>query len=451
MTDRVSVIILAAGRGTRMRSPLPKVLHSIGGLSMIGHVLRTARSLRPANIVVVLAPEMEDVAIEVRRLVPEAIIALQREQHGTGDAVRSAVEALPAEGAWLVLYGDTPLMTNATATAMITSIERGAAVAAFGMTPPESRGYGRLQLRGDQLAAIVEERHADEELRRNGLCNAGAMAFDGTRASTLLDAMEWRADKGEFYLTDCVHLADQRGWSCEAIEASWVDGVGVNSQAQRAEAEQLFQERRRTEFMDAGVTLTAPSTLFVSADTSIAAGARIEPYVVMRGNVAVGANVHILGFSHIEDATIAADAVIGPFARLRPGANIGERAHVGNFVEVKNSTLETGAKANHLSYLGDADIGAGANIGAGTITCNYDGVAKHRTTIGAGSFVGSNSSLVAPVRVGEGAIVAAGSVITADVPDEALALARSRQTVLAERAPVLRQTFKDRAAVKKAR
>lgn len=451
MTDRLSVIILAAGHGTRMKSPMPKVLHPIGGLSMIGHVLRTAQSLEPTDIVVVLAPGMDEVAAEVRRLAPDAIIALQQQQHGTGDAVRAAATMLPAEGAWLVLYGDTPLMTGPTATAMIDAIERGAAVAAFGMMPPESHGYGRLRQRDGQLEAIIEERHADEELKRSGLCNAGAMAFDGARASILLDAMEWRADKKEFYLTDCVHLADRRGWSCAAIEASWIDGVGVNSQAQRAEAERLFQERRRTELLEAGVTLTAPSTLFVSADTSIAAGVRIEPYVVMRGTVRIEPNAHILGFSHIEDATVAAEAVIGPFARLRPGTRVGERAHVGNFVEIKNTTLEAGAKANHLSYLGDADIGAGANIGAGTITCNYDGFAKHRTTVGAGSFVGSNSALVAPVRVGEGAIVGAGSVITADVPDEALALGRSRQSVLPDRAPLLRQAFKDRAAAKRSR
>lgn len=452
MSDHLNVVVLAAGRGTRMRNTLPKVLHPIGGLSLLGHALRTAAELDPAEVVVVLAPDMESVGDHVRALMPIARIVIQAQPAGTGDAVRVAAAELSPDGLTLVLYGDTPLMSVQTCRQLIEATRKhDAAVGVLGMSPPNRSGYGRLRMRGSELDAIVEERYADEELKRTGLCNAGAMTFGSATMAALLDAMPWREDKKEFYLTDCVHLARERDLSCTAIEGPWQDGIGINSQVQLAEAEALFQERQRQRLMEGGVIMPAPQNVFLSYDTEIEAGARIEPFVHFNGRVRVGSGTVVNSFSHIENAEIGADTSIGPFARLRPGARVEAGAHVGNFVELKNTTLGPGAKANHLSYLGDSTIGAKANIGAGTITCNYDGFGKHRTEIGERAFIGSNTALVAPVTVGEGAITAAGSVITADVPADALALARARQTNLADRAPPMRESFKARAAAAKAK
>jgi bifunctional UDP-N-acetylglucosamine pyrophosphorylase/glucosamine-1-phosphate N-acetyltransferase len=439
MTSPVTVVILAAGKGTRMKSPRPKVLHRLAGRSMIEHVLGLAAGLQAQRTVVVLAPDMADVAAEVERGPQPAAIAFQEPQLGTGHALMVARDHLTPSGDVLVLYGDTPLLLPATLTRLV-EVRRaaGAAVAVLGMRPPDPAGYGRLAIEGGELAAIVEERHADDALRQGGLCNAGIMAFDAARLRTLLGALQLRMPKNEYYLTDVVERARARGWACTALEIPWIEAIGVNSQVQLAEAAAVLQERLRQAAMAGGTTLIGPDTVFLAADTVLAADVEVGPYVVFGPGVRVAQGARILSFCYLEGVTIGPGAQIGPFARFRATSEIGAGAKVGNFVEVKNATLEPGAKANHLSYIGDARVGAKANIGAGTITCNYDGFAKHRTDIGAGAFIGSNTALVAPVTVGDGAFVGAGSTISHDVPPGSLSIARGRQTDIADGAARLR-------------
>jgi len=435
----LSIVVLAAGKGTRMRNGRPKVLHPLAGWPLIRHVLATARALDLDRLVVVLAPGMDEVAAEVRGFAPEARIAIQDAPLGTGHAVAAARGELPTAGAVLVLYGDTPLLTRGTLARLLAEREEtDAAVAVLAFRPPDPTGYGRLRFSGDELVELVEERHADPALKAEGVCNSGVMAFDAIRLPCLLDSLPLRPEKNELYLTDTVAVAVARGWSCRAVEGPWIEGLGVNSQRQLAELERLWQERRRGELLDGGVVMPAPETVFLAADCVVEPGAILEPYVVLGPGVRIAAGAVVHPFSHLEGAVVEAGATVGPFARLRPGSVLEAGARVGNFVETKATRLGKGAKANHLSYLGDATIGAGANIGAGTITCNYDGFAKHRTEIGAGAFVGSNTALVAPVRVGEGAIVGAGSTVTEDVPDDALAIARGRQETKPGRAGELR-------------
>ena len=429
MSHPVTVVVLAAGKGTRMRSPRPKVLHALAGRSMIRHVLAAAAALGPARVVVVLAPDMAEVAAEVEGGPQPAAITIQDPQLGTGHALMVARDHLPASGDVLVLYGDTPLLLPATLSRLLEARRTDdAAVAVLGMRPPDPAGYGRLSFADGELAAIVEERHADRALQRDGLCNAGIMALDAARAGPLLDALELRAAKNEYYLTDVVEQARGRGWTCIALEMPWLEAIGINSQAQLAEAEAVLQERLRAAAMAGGATLIGPQTVFLAADTEIEAGAEIGPYVVFGPGVRVAEGARILPFCHLEGVTIGTGAQIGPFARFRPQSEIAAGAKVGNFVEIKNARLEAGAKANHLSYIGDARVGAKANVGAGTITCNYDGFAKHWTEIGAGAFIGSNAALIAPVTIGEGAVIGAGSTIARDVPPGSLSIARSRQT-----------------------
>lgn len=435
----LSIVVLAAGKGTRMRNGRPKVLHPLAGWPLIRHVLATARSLEPDRLVVVLAPLMDEVVAEVRRSVADAQIVVQDPPLGTGHAVAVACPKLPPQGAVLVLYGDTPLLTRPTLERLLSAREEaGAAVAVLGFRPPDPSGYGRLRFEGDELVELVEERHADSRLKIEGLCNSGVMAFDAARLPTLVDELPLRPEKQEYYLTDTVSLAVAKGWRCRAVEAPWAEGLGVNSQRQLAELERLWQQRRRGELLDEGVVMPAPETVFLAADCQVAPGAVVEPYVVLGPGVRIGAAAVIHSFSHLESAVIDEGASVGPFARLRPGTVLEAGARVGNFVETKATRLGKGAKANHLSYLGDATIGAATNIGAGTITCNYDGFAKHRTEVGDGAFIGSNTALVAPVRVGNGAIVGAGSTVTEDVPDDALAIARGRQATKPGRAAELR-------------
>jgi bifunctional UDP-N-acetylglucosamine pyrophosphorylase / glucosamine-1-phosphate N-acetyltransferase len=439
MSASVTVVVLAAGKGTRMKSPRPKVLHRLAGRSMIRHVLAVAADLEPTRAVVVLAPDMADLAAEVDRGPQPATIVFQEPQLGTGHALMVARDELPSAGEVLVLYGDTPLLTPATLRQLLEARRAAeAAVAVLAMRPPDPAGYGRLAFAGGALAAIVEERHADEALRRDGLCNAGIMAFDAARLGTLLDALQLRTPKNEYYLTDAVEHACARAWPCVALEMPWLEALGVNSQAQLAEAEAALQDRLRQAATAAGVTLIGPETVFLAADTRLEAGVEVGPYVVFGPGVRVAQGARILSFCHLEGVTIGPDAQIGPFARVRPQSEIGAGARVGNFVEVKNAKLEPGAKANHLSYVGDARVGAKANIGAGTITCNYDGFAKHWTEIGAGAFIGSNTALIAPVTVGEGAVVGAGSTINHDVPPGSLSIARGRQTDIPDGAARLR-------------
>lgn len=425
----LAVVILAAGRGTRMKNDRPKVLHEMAGRSLIGHVLATAESIGADRLVVVLGRDMQPVAAEVGRLAPAATIVIQDPPRGTGHALQVALPELPGGGEVLVLYGDTPLLLPETLDRLLQRRrETAAAVAVLGMRPPDPDGYGRLRADAEgRLFAIVEHKHCDAALLAEGFCNSGVLAFAADRLPELLAALPLHAEGQEVYLTDTVSSAVERGWTCTAIEGSWIEGQGVNTQAQLAQVAGMYQARRRAELMDAGVVMEAPETVFVAADTRIEAGAIIEPFVVFGPGVTVESDAVVRAHSHLTGAHIGRAAEIGPFVRLRPGVVIGDAAKLGNFVEAKNSRLAPGAKASHLTYLGDCDVGAKANIGAGTITCNYDGFKKHRTTIGAGAFIGSNTALVAPVRVGDETVVAAGSVVTEDVPDGAIAVARSPQ------------------------
>lgn len=445
MSAPLCVIVLAAGKGTRMRNALAKVLHPLAGRPLIAHVLSTAAELAPARTVVVLGEGMGDVAAVVGRSPLVPALVTQAPQLGTGHALMTAREALPREGVLLVLFGDTPLLTPSTLRRLLSAREeRDAAVAVLGIRPADPTGYGRLRLEGERLVEIVEERHADAALRERALCNAGVMAFAAERLGELLDALPLRPEKGEYYLTDAVAHAVGRGWDCVALEAPAEEGLGVNDQSQLAEATAVLQRRLRARALEAGVVMPAPETVYLAADTELAPGAMIEPYVVFGPGVRIGEQAIVRSFSHLEQTVVAPRAEIGPFARLRPGSDIGEGAKIGNFVETKNTRLAPGAKANHLTYLGDTQVGAKANIGAGTITCNYDGFHKYPTRIGAGAFVGSNTSLVAPVTVGEAAIVAAGSVVTRDVPDDGLAVARARQDNKEHRASLLRERQRHR-------
>ncbi len=425
--QRCSAVVLAAGKGTRMKSELPKVLHPIGGRPMIAHVLESVAAAGADPVVVVVGPGMEAVAAAVA----PARTAVQPKQAGTADAVKAARDRLSETEAEtvLVVFGDTPFIAAETVAAMLAERQAGAQVVVLGMRPDDPFGYGRLILDdAGALIAIVEQKDADAETARIPLCNSGVMAIDAKELYPLVDAIGNDNAKGEFYLTDVVAVARARGFACAVVEAPADELMGINTRADLADAERLWQQRRRSAAMEAGVTLTDPDTVWFCFDTEIGRDVTVGQNVVFGPGVAISDKVEIRPFCHIEGATVEQGAVVGPFARLRPGARVGRDAHVGNFVEVKNASLGAGAKANHLTYLGDADIGAGANIGAGTITCNYDGFLKHRTVVGDGAFIGSNAALVAPVTVGAGAIVGAGSVVTRDVAPDALAVARGEQT-----------------------
>jgi bifunctional UDP-N-acetylglucosamine pyrophosphorylase/glucosamine-1-phosphate N-acetyltransferase len=425
---RAAAILLAAGKGTRMKSELPKVMHRLAGRPMIDHVLANVDPLGCDPIVVVVGPGMEDVA---RAVAPRPTV-VQMEQLGTGHATRTARSLLNGfAGDVLVLFGDSPFVSTATLQRLVERRRAGddPAAVVLGMRLADPAQYGRLVTGADgRLEAIVEYREANAEQRRIDLCNSGVMALDGKRLFGLLDKIGNSNSKREYYLTDIVAIARAAGGSCAVVEAPAAELVGVNSRADLAAAEALLQERLRARAMEEGATLLDPKTVYFSWDTRLGRDVVVAPNVIFGPGVAVADRVEIKGFCHIEGARIEAGAIVGPFARLRPGAIIGESAHIGNFVEVKNAKVGTGAKANHLTYLGDATVGAAANVGAGTITANYDGFDKHVTEIGPGASIGSNSVLVAPVKVGAGAIIGAGSVITTDVPADALSVARGRQS-----------------------
>ncbi len=442
-----AAIILAAGEGTRMQSSLPKVLHELAGWPMVRHVGEALRPLGPAATVVIIGAGMEAVA----RAVAPAPTALQAPPRGTGDAVRAARQILAPRLAAgeiadvIVLYGDTPLLRPETIRALLAGRRRppAAAIAVAGMRPADPAPYGRLVLdRDGGLARIVEARDAGPDETAIGLCNGGIMAVEACRLFDLLDRIGNDNAKREFYLTDIVAIARAEALAVRVVELPAEELTGVNTRAELAAAEAVLQTRLRRRAMEEGATLISPETVFFSADTRLGRDVVVEPNVVFGPGVVVGDNVHILAFSHLTGATIGSGARVGPFARLRPGAVLEEDVHVGNFVEVKASRLGPGAKANHLSYLGDSDIGGGTNIGAGTITCNYDGFNKHRTMIGERAFIGSNTALVAPVTVGDGVIVAAGSVVTSDVPADALTIARGQQVDKPGRAPEIRARLK---------
>jgi len=421
-------VVLAAGEGKRMKSRLPKVLHEIGRLPMIAHVLRALNEADVDRIAVVIGPGHEAVAKVVEENASGASIHTQTQQRGTGDAVKAARFAIEAGvDDVLVVYADTPFVTAETIKALRAPLAEGAAVVVGGMRPKNPKGYGRLLIDKDILLAIREERDATDDERKIGFVNGGMMALAGATALKILDLIEDKNDQKEFYLTDAVEIANRLGLKATAVEIDAAAVFGINDRIQLAAAEQLFQEERRRAAMLGGASVVAPDTVFFAYDTTIGRDVVIEPNVVFGPGVTISDNVTIRAFSHIEGATVASGAIVGPFARLRPGAAIGECAHIGNFVEIKAAEVEEGAKINHLSYIGDARVGAKTNVGAGTITCNYDGVHKHRTDIGRNAFIGSNSALVAPVKVGDGAYVGSGSVITEDVPADALAIGRGRQ------------------------
>lgn len=439
-----AAIVLAAGEGTRMCSSLPKVLHEVAGRPMIAHVLAALAPLGPQATVVVVGQEGATVAAAVAPVTT----VVQHPPRGTGDAVRAARPALEASLAGLgdvvILFGDAPLLRSQTIARLLDARRAGgAAIAVAGMRPADPSPYGRLVLDADgTVARIVEARDADPDEAAITLCNGGIMAVAAEHLFDLVDRLEDSNAKHEFYLTDIVGIARRRGLPAAHVELPAEEVLGVNTRAELAAAEALMQDRLRRRAMDEGATLIAPQTVFLAADTRLGRDVVVEPNVVFGPGVTVADNVRIRAFSHLDGATVAAGAIVGPYARLRPGAVLERDVHVGNFVEVKAARLGAGAKANHLSYLGDAEIGAATNIGAGTITCNYDGFNKHRTVIGADAFIGSHTALVAPVSVGDGAYVATGSVITADVPADALAIARSHQVDKPGRATALRARLK---------
>ena len=430
-----TAVILAAGLGTRMKSSRPKVLHRIAGQPMLAHLLAACKTAF-GNTVVVTGPDMDEVA-HVAAPHPTVI---QAERLGTAHAALAAADHFGA-GAVTIVYGDNPLVSGSTLRRLGERLGAGdAALALLGTRPPEPGAFGRIIGPAGFAERIVEFADATEAERAIGLCNVGGFSAAATDMCRWLGQIGNANAKGEYYLTDLVAVARAEGAAVAVVEAPWDECRGVNSRAELAAAEAAMQSRLRAAALAAGVTMTAPETVFLAADTALAADVVIEPHVVFGPGVSVGPDVTIRAFSHLEGCTIASGAVIGPYARLRPGSEIGAGAHVGNFVELKAARLGAGAKANHLTYLGDADIGPRTNIGAGTITCNYDGFAKHRTTIGADAFIGSDVALVAPVSVGDRAIIAAGSVITDPVAADALALARGRQVEKPGRAAELRMT-----------
>lgn len=440
MSERTCLaIVLAAGEGMRMRSARPKVLHGMAGRSLLAHVLEAVRAAGSTATAVVVGPDAEPVGNEARRILPGAEIFVQSERRGTAHAVLAAKDAL-ARGMddVLVIYGDTALIRPQTLRRMRAALADGAALAVLGFRPRDPAGYGRLVLEGGELAAICEEIEASATERAIELCNGGLMAFAGGTALAILEQIGNHNRKGEFYLTDAVAIVRAMKLKAVVIETEEDDVRGINTKAQLAETEAVLQQRLRRAAMDAGVTLVAPETVFLSADTTFGRDVVVEPFVVFGPGVVIEDNAVIRSFSHLDHAHVGKGALVGPYARLRPGARLGADVHIGNFVEIKESVIEDGAKANHLAYIGDARLGAGANFGAGAIVCNYDGVAKHRTDIGKAAFIGSNASLVAPVTVGDGAYVATGSVITRNVPADGLAIARERQVVKENRASRLR-------------
>ena len=423
-------IVLAAGEGTRMRSDRPKVLHTIAGRSLLAHVLAAVRAAGGTATAVVVAPGADAVAGDATRALPGAEVFVQAERRGTAHAVLAARAAIArAPDDVLVIFGDTPLIRPQTLTRMRAALAQGAAVVVLGFRPKDPTGYGRLVLDGETLVAIREELDASAAERAIGLCNGGLMAFAGRTALAILEGIGNANRKGEYYLSDAIAIARALGEKAVVIETEEDDVRGINTKSQLAETEAALQQRLRKAAMDAGVTLVAPETVFLSSDTKLGRDVVVEPFVVFGPGVTVEDNAVIRSFSHLDHAHVGKGARVGPYARLRPGARLHEDVHIGNFVEVKEAVIEAGAKANHLSYIGDATVGAGANVGAGTITCNYDGIAKHRTEIGKNAFIGSNSALVAPVKIGDGAYVGSGSVITRDVPADALAVGRGRQAV----------------------
>jgi len=450
MTDRTCLsIVLAAGEGTRMKSNLPKVLHQVAGLPLVSHVVKAVQGTGKSDVALVVGRGADEVRGAVEKVADAVSAFEQKERLGTAHAVLAARAAIErGYDDLLIVFGDTPLIEAHSLQAARNKLSEGADVVVIGFRPASPHGYGRLIEEGGKLTAIIEEKEASEAQKKIGFCNGGLMAVRGSHALALLDAVDNKNAKGEYYLTDIVGLAHGKGLNVVAIEVPVDNVIGINNRAELSVAENIWQNRKRQEMMLAGVTLIAPETVFFSHDTLVEADVVIEPNVFFGQGVHVASGALIHAFSHIEGAKIGVNAEIGPFARLRPGANLGEKSKVGNFCEVKNAQVGKGAKINHLTYIGDATVGASSNIGAGTITCNYDGYNKYKTVIGENAFVGSNSSLVAPVSIGNNAYIASGSTITDDVPADALAFGRARQETKEGRGKLLREKY---AAIKAAK
>jgi len=428
MTERILAVVLAAGESTRMKSSKSKVLHTIGNLPMIAHVMAALEKTGVGQVALVVGRDAEPV---VKAAAAGGLTILpfeQKQRLGTGHAVLAARDEIDkGYDQILVAYGDAPLIEAGPLLEALETVRQGADVAVIGFRTPRPTGYGRLLEKDGVLVAIREEKDASDEERKVEFCNSGLMAIDGRKAAALLAKISNNNVKGEYYLTDIIEVVRAEGGRAATVEASVDSVAGCNNRAELAELEAIWQRKRRHELMVSGVTMIAPETVFLSFDTEIGQDSLIEPNVVFGPGVTLEADVVIHAFSHLEGAYVTSGATVGPYARLRPGAKLGAKSKVGNFCEVKNADIGEGAKVNHLSYIGDANIGARANIGAGTITCNYDGFNKFVTSIGADAFIGSNTSLVAPVTVGDGALTASGSVITSDVPPGAAAFGRARQ------------------------
>ena len=423
-----ALIILAAGKGTRMNSHLPKVLHPLAGVPILAHALAAGAALAPERVVIVAGHGAEEVARAARAFAPEAEVVLQHEQLGTGHAVAQAAPALEGfEGNVVVLCGDTPFVRPQTLERMLAARTDGFDIVVLGFHAADPGRYGRLRMDDGMLREIVEYNDASDEDRAITFCNSGVVCADAGQLFELVTALGNDNAAGEYYLTDIIALARDRGLSATAIACDEAETLGINSRAELAAAEAAFQARARAQALEDGVTLPAPETVHFAQDTVIGRDAVVEPFVVFGPGVTVETGARIRAFSHLEGCHVSRGAVVGPYARLRPGAELAEDVRIGNFVEVKNAIFDEGAKASHLSYVGDAHVGRDSNIGAGTITCNYDGVSKHRTEIGERAFIGSDTMLVAPVRIGDDAMTASGSVVSEDVPDGALAIARARQ------------------------
>jgi len=423
-----AAIILAAGKGSRMKSDMPKVMHGLAGVPMLAHVMKTATEAGAIKKVVVIGHGGELVSKAALALDAEVQIAEQAEQNGTGHAVIQAKTALDGfKGDTIVLYGDTPFVKPESLGKMLAARAQGNDVVVLGFKASNPEGYGRLSMSGDSLEAIIEHKDCSPEQCEIDFCNSGVVCANTETLFSLLDEVGSNNASGEVYLTDIVAIARVKGLSCTAITCDEEETLGVNSRSDLARAEQSFQESARTQALENGTTLVAPQTVYFSLDTLVGADVVIEPNVIFGPGVTVENGAQIRAFSHLEGCHISEGAVVGPYARLRPGAEIGAFGKVGNFVEIKNAVVGKGAKVNHLSYVGDAEIGADSNIGAGVIFCNYDGVFKHQSTLGERVFVGSNSALVSPVNIGSDALIGTGSVITSDVPSGDLSLARAKQ------------------------
>ncbi|MES2678104.1 MAG: bifunctional UDP-N-acetylglucosamine diphosphorylase/glucosamine-1-phosphate N-acetyltransferase GlmU [Pseudomonadota bacterium] len=431
----LSIIILAAGKGTRMKSSQPKVLHKIANREMLNLVIDTAKEIKPDNISVVISSEMEKFAAQIAKQHPKTNLtfAIQKQQLGTANAVEAGMKSLKKVGdVVLVLYGDTPLIKAQTLKIMVADIlkqqnAQGNTVCVLGFHCYEANKYGHLVIDKNQLIRIVEFKDATAQEKAITLCNSGVIAVNGAQIKNLLTKINNKNASGEFYLTDIVGVARKQGLSCGFIHTDENEVMGVNSRVELAKADKIKQKEIRNALMESGVTMHNPKSIYFSFDTKISNDVIIHPNVVFGTGVEIDSNVEIKSFSHIEGTKIKSGAVVGPFARLRPETVIEEDARIGNFVEIKKSIIKKGAKVNHLSYIGDAEIGQEANIGAGTITCNYDGYKKSKTKIGKKVFIGSNSALIAPVNIGDGAVIGAGSVIISDVKKDDLAISRSKQ------------------------